>query len=93
MVCVLCGECTGYGSSCVSSGRPDRNPGMLCGCGSGDSGCANCGICRSCAGEEGDVVGISLEMADVAGLPDANVGIDSNLDALAASLGHSSQVS
>lgn len=51
MVCVLCGECTGYGSSCVSSGRPDRNPGMFCGCGSGDSGCSECGICRACAGK------------------------------------------
>ena len=45
----------GYGSHCVSSGRPDRNPGMLCGCGSGDSGCSECGCCRTCAGEEGDI--------------------------------------
>ena len=51
MVCVLCGECTGYGSTCVSAGRPDRNPGMHCGCGSGDSGCAECGVCRMCAGD------------------------------------------
>lgn len=29
-----------------------------CGCGSGDSGCAVCGICRSCAGEyEVDAIG------------------------------------
>jgi E3 ubiquitin-protein ligase MYCBP2 len=52
MVCVLCGECTGYGSTCVSSGRPDRNPGMICGCGSGDSGCSECGVCRMCAGDD-----------------------------------------
>eukprot|EP00095_Tigriopus_kingsejongensis_P005847 maker-scaffold697_size109876-snap-gene-0.24 protein:Tk05847 transcript:maker-scaffold697_size109876-snap-gene-0.24-mRNA-1 annotation:"e3 ubiquitin-protein ligase mycbp2 isoform x1" len=52
MVCVVCGECTGYGSSCVSSGRPDRNAGMLCGCGSGDSGCSECGVCRTCSGED-----------------------------------------
>ena len=57
MVCAICGECTGYGSHCVSSGRPDRNPGMLCGCGSGDSGCAECGCCRTCAGEDGDIGG------------------------------------
>ena len=49
----------GYGSHCVSSGRPDRNPGMLCGCGSGDSGCSECGCCRTCAGEEGDIGGKS----------------------------------
>ena len=29
-----------------------------CGCGSGDSGCAICGICRTCAGEfEVDAIG------------------------------------
>ena len=37
---------------CVSSGRPDRNIGTICGCGSGDSGCAECGVCRTCAGDE-----------------------------------------
>merc|ERR1712110_425088 len=53
MVCNICGECTGYGSVCVSSGRPDRIVGQFCGCGSGDSGCAECGACRGCAGEDG----------------------------------------
>ncbi|XP_077518796.1 MYC binding protein highwire isoform X2 [Amblyomma americanum] len=52
MVCTVCGECTGYGPSCIASGRPDRNPGMLCGCGLGDSGCEECGCCRTCACEE-----------------------------------------
>ena len=56
MVCSVCGECTGYGSVCVSSGRPDRNMGTFCGCGSGDSGCAECGACRTCAGEEGGLI-------------------------------------
>ncbi len=27
MVCTVCGDCSGYGASCVSSGRPDRVPG------------------------------------------------------------------
>ena len=66
MVCAVCGECTGYGASCVSSGRPDRNPGTLCGCGSGDSGCADCGCCRTCAGEEGDLVGAAAAAAAAA---------------------------
>ena len=56
MVCSFCGECTGYGSVCVSADRPDRNPGTLCGCGSGDSGCAECGVCRNCAGEESPLI-------------------------------------
>ncbi|KFM80172.1 putative E3 ubiquitin-protein ligase MYCBP2, partial [Stegodyphus mimosarum] len=51
MVCTVCGECTGYGASCIASGRPDRNPGQPCGCGAGDSGCVECGCCRSCARE------------------------------------------
>ena len=28
MVCTNCGECTGYGGSCVNSGMDPRNPGM-----------------------------------------------------------------
>ncbi|RWS30275.1 E3 ubiquitin-protein ligase MYCBP2-like isoform X6, partial [Leptotrombidium deliense] len=49
MICTSCGECTGYGPSCVASGRSEiRNPGMPCGCGAGDSGCSDCGICKSC---------------------------------------------
>ncbi|XP_023654220.2 E3 ubiquitin-protein ligase MYCBP2 isoform X4 [Paramormyrops kingsleyae] len=51
MVCTVCGECTGYGAGCVSSGRPDRVPGGICGCGSGESGCAACGCCKACARE------------------------------------------
>ncbi len=51
MICTVCIECTGYGASCVSANQPDRNPGATCGCGSGDSGCAECGCCRACAGE------------------------------------------
>eukprot|EP00094_Tigriopus_californicus_P010528 TCALIF_10156-PA protein Name:"Similar to MYCBP2 E3 ubiquitin-protein ligase MYCBP2 (Homo sapiens)" AED:0.02 eAED:0.04 QI:14/0.77/0.5/1/0.88/0.8/10/0/4914 len=79
MVCVVCGECTGYGSSCVSSGRPDRNAGMLCGCGSGDSGCAECGICRTCSGEElalGGVLAPQLnEIAEARMAPRAAEGL------------------
>ncbi|KAM4795152.1 LOW QUALITY PROTEIN: E3 ubiquitin-protein ligase MYCBP2 [Rhinophrynus dorsalis] len=51
MVCTVCGDCTGYGASCVSSGRPERVPGGVCGCGSGESGCAVCGCCKACARE------------------------------------------
>uniref|UniRef100_H3A1N3 RCR-type E3 ubiquitin transferase n=1 Tax=Latimeria chalumnae TaxID=7897 RepID=H3A1N3_LATCH len=51
MVCTACGDCTGYGPSCVSSGRPDRVPGGICGCGSGESGCSVCGCCKACARE------------------------------------------
>lgn len=49
MVCTICRECTGYSISCLSSIRPDRYPGQECGCGEGDSGCAECGCCRTCA--------------------------------------------
>ncbi|XP_064883646.1 E3 ubiquitin-protein ligase MYCBP2 isoform X5 [Oncorhynchus nerka] len=51
MVCTVCGDCTGYGAGCVSSGRPDRVPGGICGCGSGESGCSACGCCKACARE------------------------------------------
>ncbi|XP_033112056.1 E3 ubiquitin-protein ligase MYCBP2-like [Anneissia japonica] len=51
MICTICNECTGYGANCINTINAERNPGMLCGCGSGDSGCSKCGSCRSCAGE------------------------------------------
>ncbi|KAL1131015.1 hypothetical protein AAG570_012253, partial [Ranatra chinensis] len=54
MVCTVCRECTGYSISCLSSMRPDRIPGQECGCGEGDSGCAQCGACRICARENVD---------------------------------------
>lgn len=53
MVCMACGECTGYGAACIANRRPiGREPGQECGCGSGDSGCEECGCCRTCACEE-----------------------------------------
>ncbi|XP_063987126.1 E3 ubiquitin-protein ligase MYCBP2 isoform X2 [Diachasmimorpha longicaudata] len=57
MVCTICRECTGFGISCLSSILPNRNPkrpGQECGCGVGDSGCAECGCCRICARENCD---------------------------------------
>ncbi|RZF32322.1 hypothetical protein LSTR_LSTR001786 [Laodelphax striatellus] len=54
MVCTVCRECTGYSISCLSSMRSDRNPGQECGCGEGDSGCAECGCCRICGRENVD---------------------------------------
>ncbi|XP_017786826.1 PREDICTED: E3 ubiquitin-protein ligase MYCBP2-like isoform X2 [Nicrophorus vespilloides] len=54
MICTVCRECTGYSISCLSSMRPDRNPGHECGCGEGDSGCSVCGCCRICAQENVD---------------------------------------
>ncbi|XP_042905925.1 E3 ubiquitin-protein ligase MYCBP2 isoform X1 [Parasteatoda tepidariorum] len=59
MVCTVCGECTGYGASCIASGRPDRNPGLPCGCGAGDSGCLECGCCRACARENDQDVDVA----------------------------------
>lgn len=62
MVCTICRECTGYSMSCLSSMRPDRNPGQECGCGEGDSGCAECGCCRTCARKScrTDIVGFNF---------------------------------
>ena len=64
MVCSVCGECTGYGAGCVSASRPDRNPGMFCGCGNGDSGCGTCGACRVCAGESGPDMEAGAQLQD-----------------------------
>ncbi|XP_075447064.1 E3 ubiquitin-protein ligase MYCBP2 isoform X9 [Ascaphus truei] len=91
MVCTVCGDCTGYGSSCVSSGRPDRIPGGVCGCGSGESGCAVCGCCKACAreldGQEARQRGILDAMKEMIPLdlllgkavPVPGVNIDENL--------------
>ena len=36
--------------TCYISSNSQPRP---CGCGSGDSGCSECGVCRNCAGEMG----------------------------------------
>ena len=40
---------------------------MFCGCGNGDSGCANCGACRLCAGEAGPEMEVGGAHAQEAG--------------------------
>jgi hypothetical protein len=47
-ICIGCQACTGYGTGCVHH-ADGRTPGEDCGCGSGDGGCRDCGICRKCA--------------------------------------------
>ncbi|XP_062580615.1 E3 ubiquitin-protein ligase MYCBP2-like [Saccostrea cucullata] len=61
MLCSVCGKCTGYGVDCVHQGQGDRNPGTECGCGAGDSGCSECGICRNCAVEVPDMDGDDID--------------------------------
>ena len=49
MICTSCLNCTGYGAACVARMKSEvRNPGLPCGCGVGDSGCVDCGICKTC---------------------------------------------
>eukprot|EP01051_Picozoa_sp_SAG22_P019288 SAG22_NODE_3513_length_1669_cov_1.893631_1_plen_429_part_00 len=47
MVCVGCGDCTGFGTRCCMH-RAGRPRGVECGCGAGDQGCTGCGLCRAC---------------------------------------------
>lgn len=61
MLCSVCGRCTGYGVDCVNQGQADRNPGTACGCGAGDSGCSECGVCRTCAAEAPDMDGDDID--------------------------------
>ncbi|XP_078693725.1 uncharacterized protein LOC144923233 [Branchiostoma floridae x Branchiostoma belcheri] len=53
-VCVKCLQCTAKGKGCSMKGKPLRPPGSCCGCAKDDSGCADCGLCRSCAGEKSE---------------------------------------
>lgn len=46
-ICPVCDLCTGYGKSCASKAIP-KIKGSECGCGIGDPGCQNCGVCKSC---------------------------------------------
>ncbi|XP_046440285.1 E3 ubiquitin-protein ligase MYCBP2-like isoform X2 [Daphnia pulex] len=65
MVCTQCGQCTGFGSTCVNTNSPGRIPGTFCGCGSGEAGCTVCGACRTCARIPNSDVGIGLPPAPV----------------------------
>jgi len=50
-VCVKCRQCTGYGQSCCNyelGALESRELGAECGCGIGDCGCVNCGMCKWC---------------------------------------------
>ena len=49
MICTVCKKCTGYSYDCLASKKRERKPGEVCGCGLGDSGCTECGLCRTCA--------------------------------------------
>ena len=51
-ICRCCGGCTGFGHECVILRREALDPGEDCKCGVGDSGCINCGYCKSCAKNE-----------------------------------------
>ncbi|KAK4016037.1 hypothetical protein OUZ56_031000 [Daphnia magna] len=66
MICTQCGQCTGFGSTCVNTNSPGRLPGTFCGCGSGEAGCTVCGVCRTCA---------RIPNNDAIGLPPAPVPI------------------
>jgi hypothetical protein len=46
-VCVTCGNCTGFGATCVRH-KADRPRGVPCGCGMGKSGCEECKSCETC---------------------------------------------
>ena len=49
-ICRKCSTCSGYGPKCCRVTETDRSQdkGQACGCGSGCSGCLNCGLCRAC---------------------------------------------
>lgn len=49
-VCTNCSFCTGYGARCYFNLSRDRigDKGKVCGCGIGDAGCSDCGMCRKC---------------------------------------------
>lgn len=51
-ICRSCAGCTGFGHGCVILRREILEPGDDCKCGVGDSGCINCGYCRTCAKNE-----------------------------------------
>ncbi|XP_078610280.1 uncharacterized protein LOC144881242 [Branchiostoma floridae x Branchiostoma japonicum] len=53
-VCTRCGECTANGADCNLRGSPFRSRGSPCGCREKTGGCADCGMCHSCAGETDD---------------------------------------
>jgi hypothetical protein len=45
--------CTGYGQGCINCGSRDRSGdrGKDCGCGQGESGCQECGVCATCGAQ------------------------------------------
>ena len=69
MVCRFCGECSELGVACYRSSNKGRaQRGEPCGCGSGDAGCAKCGICKRCDGLPREK--LSFKLSPVPGLAD-----------------------
>eukprot|EP00058_Branchiostoma_floridae_P008560 XP_002594048.1 hypothetical protein BRAFLDRAFT_68512 [Branchiostoma floridae] len=60
-ICVKCQQCTAKGAACALKDQPLRPPGSSCGCDRGDGGCTDCGICRSCAGNDSSDVPLTFE--------------------------------
>lgn len=74
-ICTKCFKCSKFGSTCIRVSRHDRSSdaGKPCGCGAGESGCVNCGMCKRCCASQKQCIPRNDQSVNAIPVPSASL--------------------